>query len=388
MSSRVLADRAAAALGTRYFRGVQRVRGAAKWRYVIPRQPSVPPQPLAVGVGPNRIANLTKATTTYYRTLEERMRWHGYNGLSILLGSVGLVAGIIYWKREPIRENISTEIKEVTKRSLADQQVKQTAQQLSKQIVERLLTDPETANAATEFVNHVLSSEATRAAAGELAANVLSQPQVIDQARVFSQDLVGWLTQQDYIHEHLVRLIQGLLMDPATRIQVARLLGDLLSYDYVKQESVRLGTYTANMVLQDPTVHQYSVDHVTHVISDAQLQQRAGDSLWAAVQYSITPQIFMRKSRSMQQVQAEADFLDSMTSSHTANQGETNPTQEAQAVSDEPAQDTVKQPSADVVDTSGTKDRVLIVTAASEELVDGETTIDSTHNMTPEPSPM
>jgi hypothetical protein len=96
--------------------------------------------------------------------MEDQVRWRGYNVLRILSGIVGSMALLIYFNRDPIRETVSDEVAGVTRRSLSSQEVVNQANELTKQVIQKLLTDDHVAEHASQFLVELFRQPETQQA--------------------------------------------------------------------------------------------------------------------------------------------------------------------------------------------------------------------------------
>eukprot|EP00045_Choanoeca_perplexa_P002904 m.27573 g.27573 ORF g.27573 m.27573 type:complete len:359 (-) comp11760_c0_seq1:128-1204(-) len=252
------------------------------------------------------VADAAKLTLARFSQLEEQVRWRGYNVLRILAGLVGSTALLIYFNRDPIRESVSDEVAGVTRRSLSSQEVVNQANELTKQVIQKLLTDDHVAEHAGQFLTELFRQPETQQATVNLLVWVMADPLALRQTQEFAGRIVDWLSkdpttqanlgqlmvqvlQREDTHAAVVELTRSVLADPTTRMQAAQLVGDLMQFEVVKRESVKLGVYSGHMVMNDESIQQHSVDFVQKVFEDPQLQKSGGNAIWNAVGYSVTP---------------------------------------------------------------------------------------------------
>jgi len=253
------------------------------------------------------------------------VRWRGYNIFRIVAGLLGSTALLIYFNRDPIRESVSDEVAGVTRRSLSSQEVVDQANELTKQVIQKLLTDDHVAEHASQFLVELFRQPETQQATVNLlvwvsfawscfvavhltcgSLQVMKDPVALRQSQEFAGWIVDWLSkdpatqanlgqlvvqvlQREDSHAAVVELTRSVLVDPTTRMQAAQLVSDLMQFESVKRESVRLGVYSGHMVMNDDSIQQHSVDFVQKVFEDPQLQKTGGNAIWNAVGYSVTP---------------------------------------------------------------------------------------------------
>ena len=85
-------------------------------------------------------------------------------------------------------------------------------------------------------------------------------------------DLTYWLLEQEPVRQQLVKLTNGVLVDPA----------------FLK-ESAALGTLISHQVLDDEAVYNHSCDFCMALLSDPTLQQTAGNAMWQSAKVIISP---------------------------------------------------------------------------------------------------
>lgn len=122
----------------------------------------------AIASKENAVQHAAKVTLTRYREFEDYMRWHGYNTLRIVAGFFGAMAVLIYFNRDPIRDNISQEVAGVTRRSLEQRELIDRANELTKEVVHGVLVDPRIAANAGQFVVDLFQQPETQQATSRL----------------------------------------------------------------------------------------------------------------------------------------------------------------------------------------------------------------------------
>lgn len=109
--------------------------------------------------------------------------------------------------------------------------------------------------------------------------------------------LVAWIMKRKDTQQATVDLVKRVLEDPVTRQQTAHLAAEIMKFDVVREQSVQLGIYTSHEVLNNQDVKEHTTQFFETCLSDPDLQQTAGNAIWNAVSYSVTPQFRFSWSR-------------------------------------------------------------------------------------------
>ncbi|XP_001629412.2 uncharacterized protein LOC5508870 [Nematostella vectensis] len=224
--------------------------------------------------------------------LEERYRVRGYSLLRWGLGLVVMGVISLYLFREELRENVADEVADVASRSLGDENVVNKANEVTKQVLQDIINDPETTRLASNFVMSVLGQDDVRKSAVELTLFVLqnreTQAKVSEVAAQTLKDLINHPEMREIFLEYIKRLLldestkdvckdllQGVINDPVVKKFMEESFGDLVASSVVRNKAVELGKT------------------VTHeVVSDIEIQKETGDALWTVVKKTVTPSWF------------------------------------------------------------------------------------------------
>ncbi|EGD74764.1 hypothetical protein PTSG_07001 [Salpingoeca rosetta] len=258
-----------------------------------------------------RVTEAARHTYMRYRSLEEQLRWHGINMLAVLIAIVigsAIVAVVLYFNREPLRENLSSEISSAAKRSLSNEEVVAKANEVTRDMVYTVLTDPQTVQYASQFLSELFAKPETRAATAKLLVQVMKDEECLGQTQLFFRRVVDWLSKDKQTQESLTKLIlyilarddtrravarmlQSVLQDSATRKQAGELTVSVLQMDNVKHQTGVLATDASHRVLDNDSVREHTVQFFKDTFANQSLQQEAGSAIWGAVKYSMTPSI-------------------------------------------------------------------------------------------------
>ena len=204
------------------------------------------------------------------------------------------VAGVVGYAFYPdVKSKTSSEIAEVAGGVIQDAEVQKKAETLATAVVHTVLNDPSVLKIAARFVGELARDpELQRVAAEEgakisrhIVKQVLDDPEttryVVKVLQRASKDpetqtalleLSYWLLEQEPVRQQLVKLTNGVMVDPS----------------FLK-ESAALGTWISHQVLDDEAVYNHSCDFCMAVLSDPTLQQTAGNALWESVKGIVSP---------------------------------------------------------------------------------------------------
>ena len=206
-------------------------------------------------------------------------------GVTTLLG-VGVIAWVF---RDRVKTTTVEQVADVAKRSLADVDVQGKVQEMSQEVIQRILTDPSVLSAALQFTTRLLKEPSTQTALSNLLHAVLQEPQTLERAHTFSTSLVQSLTQSPAVQRMTAELVRGAIEQPSNRAQLIALLHQTVNDERSLSELRRVGSASAHDVLNDVGVQQHMTAFMKGVLSDPSLQHTAGDALWSAVRYSFRP---------------------------------------------------------------------------------------------------
>ncbi|XP_068682267.1 uncharacterized protein [Montipora foliosa] len=221
--------------------------------------------------------------------LEESFRVRGHSvlrwGLSVLV-----VAGfMIYVFREPLRENVADEVADVASRSLADQNVIQKADEVTRAVLQDVLHDPEITKLASTFVMEVLNRDDVRAAAIQLTQHVLSDPTTLGRISELAKSTLSDLLTNQETRVLLLSYVKALILDQSTKDACKVLLEELVRDPEVKNfMATSLGELVLSSVVKSSAAELGK--SVTHqVVNDALIQEETGNFLWRTVKKTFTP---------------------------------------------------------------------------------------------------
>lgn len=160
------------------------------------------------GSAATRVTEAARHTYMRFKTLEEHWRWHGINMLGVLISTVlgTVIVGIVlYFNREPLRDNLSDEISTAAKRSLSNEEVVAKANEVTRDMVYAVLTDPMTAEYASQFLTKLFAMPDTRTA----TANLLVKVFIFTMSCYLSQVLVYYLVSNELGITGVIIFLEG-----------------------------------------------------------------------------------------------------------------------------------------------------------------------------------
>lgn len=210
----------------------------------------------------------------------------------------------MYLLRDKIKDQMSEEAAELTSRTMQQESVRTSAEIVGKYLAHEILHDPTVASAAAKLASEVIKRPETKDAALDLVAWIVDHQRAREVVRELLKDVVIDLAKDDHIIAGLGTLLAAALDRSDTRkavVDVAEnLLGDPRANDAVRDLAIRLvkrddarAALAATLadathrVLDDPSIRTHTVDAASEALSDAKVQQSAGDALWNAYKYSI-----------------------------------------------------------------------------------------------------
>ena len=172
---------------------------------------------------------------------------------------------------------------------LADENVIQKADEVTRAVLQDVLHDPEITKLASTFVMEVLNRDDVRAAAIQLTQHVLSDQTTLSRIAELAKSTLLDLLHNEETRIQLLGYIKALILDQSTKDACKVLLEDLVKDPEVKGfMAASLGELVTSSVVKTSAAELGK--SVTHqVVNDAQIQQETGNFLWRAVKKTFTP---------------------------------------------------------------------------------------------------
>eukprot|EP00058_Branchiostoma_floridae_P003542 XP_002589030.1 hypothetical protein BRAFLDRAFT_87503 [Branchiostoma floridae] len=202
--------------------------------------------------------------------------WKGYNIIKILL-ALAVLSGLgVYLFREEVRQNVAEEVSNVATRSMADEELVNRANELSKALVNNVLNDDNILNQTKEFSSNliidIMADANNQEKMGLLLKNVilttLSDEDMQKEMAVHVKSILA----RPEVRDAVLAVLQELFNEPRVQQEVADFFKRVLASDTVQGEATELGRTISSSLLRDDG-----------------LQKEAGDMMWGAFKYSFTP---------------------------------------------------------------------------------------------------
>ncbi|RHY58123.1 hypothetical protein DYB34_007312 [Aphanomyces astaci] len=196
-----------------------------------------------------------------------------------------------------MRSKMTKTTAEVATETLQNESLQIQTQELASQIVQTVLNDPKVLDQASQFLQKLMATEATRGAVVQLTSNVLNDPQTLAHVTKLSKQILFNLFQDPTTLRQFVDLIKAAIVDPTTRANVILLLDQLMKDEPTRarltalmawtfvQAPVQRGvatTMTASVhnLMSNPDVQDHAKEFIGGVVRDETVQTQSGEALW------------------------------------------------------------------------------------------------------------
>ncbi|RHZ31665.1 hypothetical protein DYB37_004826 [Aphanomyces astaci] len=196
-----------------------------------------------------------------------------------------------------MRSKMTKTTAEVATETLQNESLQIQTQELASQIVQTVLNDPKVLDQASQFLQKLMATEATRGAVVQLTSNVLNDPQTLAHVTKLSKQILFNLFQDPTTLRQFVDLIKAAIVDPTTRANVILLLDQLMKDEPTRarltalmawtfvQPPVQRGvatTMTASVhnLMSNPDVQDHAKEFIGGVVRDETVQTQSGEALW------------------------------------------------------------------------------------------------------------
>ena len=172
------------------------------------------------------------------------------------------------------------------------------ANEISKAIINQVLTDPATVELTTNFVTKLLEDEEVVKNAVALVTAVVNDAETQRNLNKVAADTLQHLLDAESTRTLLLNYIRGLLVDNYTKQSCKELL-DRLAAD---RETRQILADFFKRVLDSDTVTNQAVtlgkDVTKQIVTDKVIQEETGMALWTAVKMTFTPSWLFTKEDS------------------------------------------------------------------------------------------
>ena len=258
----------------------------------------------------------------------------------LLVIGCGLVCsgGVLVLNRHHVKATVSSETADVISDTIQDERLQVAAGDLSKAIINSLLTDSNVQELAKDWIWKVLCSLETQIA--DLFVNILNSDVVLTCIRRLLDDLVAYLCANEVVQARVADLLIRAIDLPVARDFSAQWVVDVCTQDWVREQFAGLVNDTlsspevtaqasdaAANVVKDPCVQGALRTALISLLEDEQLRDLASNKLWAIA----TGAIFPNRKHGIQDKSSRIDSEDAVVVSTVISEGETRASSTAQS---------------------------------------------------------
>jgi len=189
-----------------------------------------------------------------------------------VIGVIAIAGWVIFFFDDEIKVWWGRQGADVGKMVLSDKSLQEQAEVLSKALAERVLTDPNMERLAVQFVFQVVDQ-------------LLDDPNTVNRAVSFLQEVCT----REETKRAAATLTLSALSHPATQEFVSVYFSNLIVSQPMIESSTKLGAQVAHNALNSPQLQKHAAEMMAEVMNDKKLQSDAGEFLWSAIKYAITP---------------------------------------------------------------------------------------------------
>lgn len=258
----------------------------------------------AAATHPSTAAPAAWSSTAQYYAGGARVpssKWLWTWGAGAVISGVALVAF-----GPELKLGMSKHTADVASRSLQDETLQHNSRELASQIVQTVLSDPNVLDQAASFLQQLVSMSVTRAAIRALIVQTLSDPETLKHVVQLAKSALAVLLEDPSTRRHVLELVQAAIADPQTKASLIKLLQELLRDDTLrqnvagllgdvfKQEPVKASVKSTigesvHSVLSREDIQDHAKEFVANVVHDRTVQAQSGDAIWSTVLYAVTP---------------------------------------------------------------------------------------------------
>uniref|UniRef100_H2YY22 Uncharacterized protein n=1 Tax=Ciona savignyi TaxID=51511 RepID=H2YY22_CIOSA len=173
-----------------------------------------------------------KLSETILKKLDDIRRHYTWKGKLLffsVFAFITMAVSYLYLFGDVMRNKMAEEVTSVASKSLADDQLINDAEQLSKEVLHGILHDSDMKDYSTKFVSSVLSNPETRKSATELILSVLNDEEVLRITTDKLSAILLSLLKSDEIKDIVLSQLETILQDPGVKLSVQKLLYDVTS---------------------------------------------------------------------------------------------------------------------------------------------------------------
>jgi len=211
--------------------------------------------------------------------------------VAFLLSILGYV--LLNWKG--VKSQAAQETAELVSTTIKDESLQTTAGELSKVLINDLLTDEKVGTQCKEWVWKLLQSLTPQIT--ELFVHILSTEAVLTQVKKLLDDLVVYLCESEQIQTQVASLLlkaiwlpssvestaswaSDLINTPAVIDGASRLSADVVVSQPVYDKACELSLGIVADVLKDSATQELLLKAIKQLLSDPELKAQASDTIW------------------------------------------------------------------------------------------------------------
>lgn len=233
------------------------------------------------------IHNRYEQTRDIASYLKQQLQRNWYRTVGIIFGSIAAIAFAITVFREQVKDETAVQIADVAKRSLGSDTVQLQVNQLSQDVVRKLLADATVRREAIAFVQQFLQSPETKQMLVQLCMAIIKDEQTVQQFTVLGKQLVDRLAVDPNVQDHMVKLLHKSINHPTNVAALGRLVRNVVQEDFTKETLLQSLKLAAHQTLQDEGVQQHATEMMKRIMQDPAVQKQGGDAAWHAIKYAV-----------------------------------------------------------------------------------------------------
>ena len=176
--------------------------------------------------------------------------------------------------------------------ALADENVVLKAHGMTKGVLNRLVSEPETISLVSSFIKEVLNKDDVRTTAVEFTVSILNHPDTQAKFKEIIRNTIQFVLNNKDTKATLLNFIKSLIEDQQTKDACHKFLLSLTEDPKIRE----LMTEFFKSILASQKFQMEAVmlgrEVTNRIVHDKGIQQDTGDALWSAVKYGVTPNWF------------------------------------------------------------------------------------------------
>lgn len=163
------------------------------------------------------------------------------NIMAALFGCLAIAGIGVYIFRDEVKGHLSEQTADVAKRSLSSEDVQSQVNQLSSEVVRKLLNDPVIMSSCLAFLQTLFASPDTKASLITLLQSTLKDPATLVVVSALASDLLKDLIEKPETLQQLTELLRRAITEPGNEAALQVLLNNLAKDEKTQQIIARIG---------------------------------------------------------------------------------------------------------------------------------------------------